>query len=155
MQDSKHQKCGDIVSPGKKFQFCEIFYNTAEINLSMIQFIELEIHSFVQISKTERRGSWNATHSQCYVSVCQMSFHLPNQVRRHDQEDHWMPCKSLTEGRSRVQAWSLRGQPSLTAEKYRVLTLRCTHVSVWRATVQCLLDKAKEWSVYDSLQSLR
>ena len=39
MQDCKDQKLGDIVSPWKKFQFCEIFYNTAEINLSIIQFI--------------------------------------------------------------------------------------------------------------------
>ena len=47
----------------------------------------------------------------------------------------------------------LRGQPSLTAEKYGVLTLRCTRGSIWRATVLWLLDKAEEWSVYDCLQS--
>ena len=73
MQDCKDQNRGDIVSPWKKFSSVKYsYYNTAEINLSVIQFIELEIiiHSFKQISKTERRADWTQpSHSDMFQFV--------------------------------------------------------------------------------------
>ena len=146
MQDCKDQKRGDIVSPWKKNSVLWNILTTTQQRL-IFQWFSLLNWKYPQLqaNKQDReKDRLNPTQSKWYFSVCQMGFRLCNQVRRHEEEEHWMSCKSLTDGRSRVQAWSLRGQPSLTAEKYGVLTLRCTRGSIWRATVQWLLDKAEQ-----------
>lgn len=108
-------------------------YSTTQQRL-IFQWFNLLNWKYLQlhVNKQDReKGRLNTTHSQWYVSVCQTGFHQ----------------------RYRPEGWGVSPR-SLTAGKYRVLTLHCKHVCIWRATVQWLLDKAKEWSSVSEIKKL-